>query len=258
MTHSWLKEVEELSETTGRRVYSLAALAIVAMVLVSLLVVVRPPPATSSNAAPKTIQVTGTGTVSAAPDQALLDLAVQTQAATATQATTENAADMTNAINALTALGVSKDSIQTISYSLTPVYSNPVNQSVRPTIIGYVAVNAIQVTVNDLGSVGKVLDQAISAGINEVQGLTFTLSNATLATLQKRAIQLALQDADSQAKATAATLGITIVGPISVTPGYVFQPISYNRFSAAPQAQTPIQAGTIQVSATVQVTYQFS
>jgi len=165
---------------------------------------------------------------------------------------------MTNVINALTAMGVSKDSIQTISYSLNPVYSNPANQSVPPTIIGYVAVNAIQVTLNDLGSVGKVLDQAISAGVNEVQGLTFTLSSATLATLQKQALQLALQDADNQAKATAATLGVAIVGPISVTPGYVFQPITYNRSTAAPQAQTPIQTGTIQVTATVQVTYQFS
>jgi hypothetical protein len=185
-------------------------------------------------------------------------LAVQTQASTATQATAENAAIMTNVINALTAAGVSKDSIQTISYSLTPVYSNPANQSVPPAIIGYVAVNGIQVTLNDLGSVGKVLDQAILAGVNEVQGLTFTLSSSTLATLEKQALQLALQDADNQAKATAATLGVAIVGPISVTPGYVFQPISYNRFSAAPQAQTPIQTGTLQVTATVQVTYQFS
>jgi hypothetical protein len=185
-------------------------------------------------------------------------LGVQTQASTATQATSENAAAMTNVINALTAAGVTKDLIQTISYSLNPVYSNPVNQSVPPTIIGYVAVNTIQVTISDLGSVGKVLDQAITAGVNQVQGLTFTLSSATLAMLQKQALQLALQDAENQAKATAATLGVTIIGPISVTPGYVFQPVNYSRLSATPQAQTPIQAGTLQVTATVQVTYQFS
>jgi hypothetical protein len=119
-------------------------------------------------------------------------------------------------------------------------------------------VNTIQVTISDLGSVGKVLDQAITAGVNEVQGLTFTLSSSTLAMLQKQALQLALQDADNQAKTAAATLGVTIIGPISVTPGYIFQPISYSRLSATPQAQTPIQAGTLQVSATVQVTYQFS
>ena len=248
-----------MSEIPSRRVYYLAALTIVAMVVVSSVALTRPPLAVSSSSSPKTIQVTGTGTLSAAPDQALLDLAVETQASTATLATSENAAIMTNVMNALTSAGVSNDSIQTTSYSLTPVYSNPVNQSVAPSIIGYDAVNAIQVTLSNLGSVGKVLDQAISAGANQVQGITFTLSNTALANLQKQALQLALQDADNQAKATAAALGVTIVGPISVSPGYVFQPVSYSRLNVAvPETPTPVQPGTLQVSATVQVTYQFS
>ena len=254
----WAKEVEELSEIPGRRTYYLAALAIVAMVLVSSVALTRPPAAILSNSSSKTIQVTGTGMLSAAPDQALLYLAVETRGPTATTATAENAATMTNVINALTSAGISNDSIQTTSYSLNPVYSNPVNQSVAPSIIGYDAVNAIQVTLSDLGSVGKVLDQAISAGANQVQGITFTLSNTAMAALQKHALQLALQDADNQAKATAAALGVTIVGPISVSPSYVFQPVTYSRFSAAPQAPTPVQPGTLQVTATVQVTYQFS
>ena len=248
-----------MSEIPSRRVYYLGALAIVAMVVVSSVALMRPPLAVSSSSSPKTIQVTGTGTLSAAPDQALLDLAVETQASTATLATSENAAIMTNVINTLTSVGISNDSIQTTSYSLTPVYSNPSNQSVAPSIIGYDAVNAIQVTLSNLGSVGKVLDQAISAGANQVQGITFTLSNTALASLQKQALQLALQDANNQAKATAAALGLTIVGPISVSPGYVFQPVSYSRLNVAvSETPTPVQPGTLQVSATVQVTYQFS
>jgi uncharacterized protein YggE len=228
------------------------------MVLVSSVALTRPPQTIPSNPSSKIIQVTGSGTLSAAPDEALLYLAVEAQAPTATAAISENAVAMTNVINALTSAGISKDSIQTTSYSLNPVYSNPVNQSVPPSIIAYDAVNAIQVTISDLGSVGKVLDQAVSAGANQVQGITFTLSSTTMASLQKQALQLALQDADNQAKATAATLGVTIVGPISVTPSYVFQPINYSRFIAAPQTPTPIQPGTLQVTATVSVTYQFN
>lgn len=247
-----------MSEITSRRVYYLTALAILAMVLVSSVALTRPPVTVSSTSSAKTIQVSGTGTLSAAPDQALLSLAVETRAATATLTTSENAAAMTNVINALTSAGIGKDSIQTISYSLTPVYSNPVNQSIAPSIIGYDAVNAIQITLSNLTSVGNVLDQAISAGANQVQGITFTLSNTALANLQEQALQLALQDANNQAKATAAALGVTIVGPISVSPGYVFQPVSYSRFNAAPEAPTPVQPGTLQVTATVQVTYQFS
>lgn len=228
------------------------------MVLVSAVALTRPPPTSVTSSAAKTIQVTGTGTVSASPDQAILYLGVQTQAATATQATTDNAMAMTNVITALTNAGIDKNSIQTVSYTLTPTYSNPVNQSVPPAIIGYIAINQIQVTVNDLGSIGKILDQAISAGANQVQGVSFTLSSSTLAKIQNQALQLALTDADGQAKALATTLGVTIVGPTSVTPGYEFQPTNYSRFAATPQAQTPIQTGTLQVTATVQVTYAFT
>lgn len=245
-----------MSEIAGRRIYYLTALTIIAIVLVSAVALTRPPPTSLTNSATKTIQVTGTGTVSASPDQAILYLAVQTQAATATQATSENAEAMANVIAALTSAGIDKNSIQTVSYTLTPTYSNPANQSVPPTIIGYIAVNSIQVTVNDLGSIGKILDQAISAGANEVQGVSFTLSSSTLATIQKQALQAALTDADGQAKALATTLGVTIIGPISVTPGYEFQPTNYSRFAATPQ--TPIESGTLQVTATVQVTYAFT
>jgi hypothetical protein len=248
--------LDYLSEIAGRRVYYLTALAIIAMVFVSTVVLTRPPLTSLTNSATKTIQVTGTGTVSASPDQAILDLAVQTQAATATQTTSDNAVAMANVITALTRAGIGNNSIQTVSYTLTPTYSNPVNQSVPPTIIGYIAVNAIQVTVNDLGSIGKILDQAISAGANEVEGVSFTLSSSTLATIQRQALQLALTDADGQAKAMATTLGVTIVGPISVTPGYEFQPTNYSRLAAT--AETPIQSGTLQVTATAQVTYAFT
>lgn len=225
--------------------------------MVSAVALTRPPPTSLTNPTTKTIQVTGTGTVSASPDEAILYLGVQTQAATATQATSENAAAMANVITALTSAGIDKNSIQTVSYTLTPTYSNPVNQSVAPAIIGYVAVNEIQVTVSDLNSIGKILDQAISAGANQVQGVSFTLSSSALATLQKQALQVALTDADGQAKALATTLGVSIVGPISVTPGYQFQPTNYpSRYAAT--AQTPIQSGTLQVTATVQVTYAFA
>ncbi len=252
------KEVQHVSEIASRRIYYLAAVAMVAIVLISAIAVMRPLVIRTGgdNSAAKTLQVTGTGTVSAAPEQAVLFLAVQTQSASAAQASADNAAVMTTVIQALTSVGIDKNSIETISYTLSPIYENNPNQSTPSKIVGYAARNAIQVTVTDLGKVGKVLDAAVSAGANDVQGIMFTLTSTTLATLQKQALGQAVQDADGQAKAVASSLGVTIVGPISVTPGYVFQP-NYQRFTAASQP-TPIQPGTLQVTATVQVTYQFA
>jgi uncharacterized protein YggE len=248
-----------MSEIANRRIFYLAAVAMVAIVLISAIALIRPPTTaptnlqtTSSSANPKTIQVTGTATVSSAPDTAILVLAVQTQATSATQAAADNAATMTNVLTVLGNLGIDKSSIETSSYTLMPVY----DQTTSSKLIGYSVRNAIQITLKDFSLVGKALDAAVTAGANEVQGITFTLSDSALANLQKQGLVQALQDADAQARATASNLGVSIVGPISVSPGYVFQP-NLRTYSAAAQS-TPIQPAALQVTVTVQVTYQFA
>jgi len=243
-----------MSEIVSRRFYYLAAVAMVAIVLISAITLVRPPTIQTigENATPKTIEVTGTATLSAPPDEAILILAVQTQATSATQAAADNAATMANVFAALTNLGIDKNSIETVSYSLSPVY----DQTTSSKVVGYTARNAIQITLKDFSLVGKVLDAAVSAGANEVQGIMFTLSSTALTTLREQALGQALQDANGQARAMASNLGVSIVGPISVSPGYSYQPNSLT-FNAALQP-TPIQPGTLQVTVTVQVTYQFA
>ena len=247
-----------MSEIANRRVYYLAAVAMVAIVLISAIAVIRPPAIQTigQNPAPKTLQVTGVGTVTAAPDQAVLVLGVQTQAVSATQAAGDNAAAMTKVMEALGSIGIDKNSIETVSYTLSPVYENNPDQTTPSKIVGYSAINTIQVTIQDFSLVGKAIDAAVSAGANEVQGIMFQFSNAKLATLQKQALGQAIQDADGQARTMALSLGVSIVGPISVTPGFNFQP-NYQRLSASSQP-TPIQPGTLQVTATVQVTYEFA
>jgi uncharacterized protein YggE len=247
-----------LSETATRRIYYLAAVAIVAIVLISAVATTRPVAVQTANQPPetKTLQVTGQGTVSAMPDEAFLLLAVQTQASTATQASSGNAAAMSSVMDALGNVGVGKSAIQTVSYSLMPIYENKPDQTTPPKIIGYTARNAIQVNVTDFSLVGRALDAAVKAGANEVEGVTFTLSQAVSSTIERQASQLAIQDAEVKAKAVASTLGVSLVGPISVTPGYVFQPVFQGLASSA--GQTPIQPGSLQVTATVQVTYKFA
>lgn len=247
-----------MSETASRRIYYLAAIAIVAIVLISAIAVTRPASIqpTGTTAGTKTLQVTGIGTVTAAPDQAVVLLAVRTQALTATQASADNAAIMSKVMDALIGAGVSKNSVETVSYSLTPIYESKPDQMTPPRIVGYAARNAIKVTLTDFRLVGRALDAAVSAGANEVQGIMFSFSSAAFAALQRQALQIAIQNADAEAKAMVSSLGVSIVGPISVTLGYTSQP----RFETiSPTAlQTPIQPGTLQVTATVQVTYQFS
>jgi uncharacterized protein YggE len=211
-----------MSETISKRIYYLSAIAIVALVLIGVFAAARPiivqTPGSNST---KTLQANGVGTVSATPDEVQLYLAVETQAATATQATQDNAGTMTQVMQALVNAGVSRDSISTVSYTLTPTYNSSNNDQTTPTkIIGYIARNSIQLILTNVSHVGMVLDTAVAAGANEVGGITFTFTSQTYANLQKQALQLAIQDASGQAQSMATALGVHIVAPISVTTGY--------------------------------------
>lgn len=247
-----------MSEISSRRIYYLAAVSIVAIVLISAVATTRPLSiqTNSPSNTQKTLQVMGVGTVSAQPDQAIILLAVQTQAATATQASSDNALIMSKVMDVLANIGIGKSSIETVSYSLAPIYEYKQDQTTPPKIVGYAVRNAIQVTLSDFSVVGEALDAAINAGVNEVQGVMFTLSNAALTKIEKQALQLAIQDADGKAKAVASSLGVTLLGPISVTPGYVYQPM-FEKASISGN-QTPIQPGTLQVTVNVQITYQIA
>src|SRR5208337_4748054 len=147
----------------------------------------------------KTIQVSGTGSVSAAPDEVIIYLAVQTQDTSATTAVNENAALMAKVMQAMTTLGINQSDIQTSSYTLTiqtftsttyPMQNiQSTSKSNATAAVQYVATNAIQITLTNTSLVGRALDAATNAGVNEVNGVTFTFTPQLTASLQKQAIQ---------------------------------------------------------------------
>jgi uncharacterized protein YggE len=258
----------------------ITALAILALVIVSLFAIIRPTMIVNGtgNPAQRTITVNGVGTVETAPDEAILILAVNNQAATAGQAAKDNANTTSLVIETILGLsslsqGITKDDITTIGYSLTPVYTQPdkcittpsnVPQPIScstatPQLVGYAVRNAIQVAVKDMNSIGKVLDAATWAGANEIDGISFTFTSGTYANLQKQALQKAIQDASGQAETMAAAVGVHITGVVSVNPAYVYQPYINSKVNtAAGGASTPIQTGTLQVTVNVQVVYEIS
>jgi hypothetical protein len=238
-----------MSET--KKIQYLSAIVIVALVLIGIFAASRSILQTNKSTN-KTIQVSGVGTVSANPDEVFLSLAVYTQSATATQATLDNAVAMTRVYQAPGNLGVGGNAIMTTSYSLTPILDSSNDQKSPSKVVGYSARNSIQVTLN-VNMTGVALDAAIAAGANEVLGIAFTFTSQRYSSLQKQALELAVQNAAGQAQTMASTLGVRIIGPLTVTTSYYSQP-TLERLAAT--AQTPIQTGTLQVTANVQVTYQ--
>ena len=124
-----------------------------------------------------------------------------------------------------------------------------------PTLIGYTAVNIIQVTLEDVNNVGSIIDIAVAAGANLIHNIQFTVSKDRLDDLRESAIDAAVKDAQQKADATSRSLGVRLIGPISVslTPGY--EPRPY--YEEARIAGTPITPGELEISSNVQVTYAF-
>lgn len=147
----------------------------------------------SADSPANSVTVTGSGQVSYTPNEALLDLSVVTEAATASNATRSKAAAIASVLRALEAIGVSNSSIQTRGYTLYTDYSNTYSSTSVPQILAYAVTNSLTMNLTEgsptqLGlKVGQAIDASVSAGANQVN-LQFTASNALLGQLNNQAL----------------------------------------------------------------------
>jgi len=208
---------------------------------------------------PRSIAVTGEGEVKVAPDLAVLVFAVETTAPTAAAAVADNARKSTVLTDALKKEVASAGKVSTTRYSVDPVYEQRERgaPTTPPHITGYVARNQVRAETHTIDALGKLIDAATQAGANRIDGLDFTLEQRAQA--QSDALQRAGQDARRQADAAAAALGVKLgkVLSASTAPMPIAMPRTYARVGAAmADVNTPIDAGDITVSATLQVTYE--
>src|SRR5271167_3579782 len=121
--------------------------------------------------AQRTIQVSGDGEVQAAPDLAVMSLAIETHAATAADAAARNGGLAQKVTDALKAKLGDKGKTWTGGYSLYPVYADESRPNTKPTITGYRAENTITVQTGALDLAGPLIDAAIASGANRVNSL---------------------------------------------------------------------------------------
>ncbi len=211
---------------------------------------------------PRTLAVNGEGRAKAAPDLALLSFAVETTAPTAGAAVADNAKKSAALAEAVKKKLGPKDKVYTTQYSLAPRYEQQergMASQTAPRIVGYVASNAVQVELRTIGDVGGLIDAATGAGANRVDELEFTLEEHAAA--QNEALKQAGADAKRQAEAAAAALGVTLGKVLTATTGSapIIMPKQYPRMAMAAMeadSSTPVEAGDVTVSATLQVTYE--
>jgi len=209
----------------------------------------------SSNLAPGTIVVGGTGRVAVEPDVADLQLGVSIARPTVNAARADAAAAMTSILAAVRAAGVADPDIRTTLVSVQPRYDY--RDGKPPVLTGYDLSNSVQVTVRDLAALGAVIDGSLGAGATSMDSLSFRLDDPTDA---ERAARLAaVAQARSRADVLAEAAGVSIVAVSDIVegggpgPGYP-QPKAARMMLA--DSATPVQAGTTEVSVSVTVSFR--
>ena len=203
----------------------------------------------------QTVRANGEAVIQAKPDLARIDFGVISQAATAQAAAAQNAKQLDAVLAALrAALGPSAE-IKTVSYSLHPDYRYP-KEGGKPQIVGYTVTNTVQAITSDLPGVGTLIDAATQAGATNVQRLQFTLKDEQA--VREQALAEAAGKARRSAEAMAKALGLNVLRVLTASSGGGgVVPVQRETMAmarmAADAVATPIEAGTLEVRATVNV-----
>jgi uncharacterized protein len=222
--------------------------------VLGLLVGLVSPAAAQTDEPKPQIRVTGRATLSVQPEQASVDVGVVTEAPEAKDAARLNAEKLDLVLKALRGALGSGAKLETVSYSLNPVYHYPEPRR-EPVLTGYSASNVVRVKELALDKVGEVIDLATSSGVNSVSNIAFGLRDE--AAVKARALREAAIDARAKADALADALGVQVLGILSVSEGEpdVVRPMPMYRaelaMAQADAPTTPVEAGAIEVRASV-------
>jgi uncharacterized protein len=217
----------------------------------------QPADAQAACAPGRTVEVSGSGAATAQPDRAVVRIGVETEGDTAQAALEANSRAMGQAIAAAKQAGVPAAAIQTQTVRLHARYGEAPRTAqggATRQIVGYTAVNTVQVQIDELSQLGTLLDRVVNAGANTIEGVDFEVRDpaALLDEARTAAWEDALHKAEQLAKLAGARLGeVLSIGESSRTPRPVMAASAMAKSMAV-----PIEAGTQTISAEVHVSWR--
>ncbi len=202
------------------------------------------------------IAAQGTAEVRAAPDRAVVRFGVQFDAPEAQAAQRRVSEATRGVIQGLRSLNIPESCIATDHLYLLPVY----DKKGQTRVVGYRASNLVRVELNDLAHVGPVIDAAVGAGANEVEGIQFAVADE--APFRAQALRQASEEARAKAQAIALSLGVQLGDLIEASEGateVAWPGVPARRPVAAMTfAPTPVEPGEMTIRATVTIRYSIA
>ena len=208
---------------------------------------------------PPQVVATGHGETKVASDRATVMVAVETRAKTAAEAGQMNARKLKAVQDTLTRLGVQRDQMATVQYSVTPDWRYE-NRTQR--LVGYVASNTLRLQIRKLETVGPLIDASLAAGATNINSVEFSASaiDSARRVAITAAVAQARADAEAMARAAGGSLGSLLE---MTTQDHGPRPMMQQMYARAPKAEsadaveTPMTPGEQTVMATVFARWQF-
>ncbi len=216
-----------------------------------------------------TISVNGKGEAVSIPDIATFSFSVTETGKTVKEAQDKATEKTNNALKAVKEGGIAEKDIKTLSYSINPhyeytqpsctTYGCPGGKSV---LTGYDVSQTIEVKIRDLTKAGTLFDSIGTAGVQNVNGLLFSIDNIDSVKAIARAE--AIVKAKEKAEKIAKDLGVRLVritnfydsSDDQVYPMYAREGMGADMMSVKASVAPEIPKGEQKVTATVSITYE--
>jgi uncharacterized protein YggE len=197
-----------------------------------------------------TLDVSGIGRISVAPDEATVNLATITEAQTASEAVASNAEITQAVIDAVSTL--SNHGFTTSGLGVSPMIEYGTVGHGK--IVGYRATNNVAVKTK-IGYAAQIFDAGIRAGANESSGISFGLRDET--PVREDALRLAVISAFNEARIVSKCAEVQLDGPetISIEPEggrVMYMTESLDRSAKA----TPVIPTDMTITATVRMVFR--
>ncbi len=200
----------------------------------------------------RTLSLSATGSVNVRPDTAHISVGVVSEAENARSAMDDNNQAMAKVIKSLKDKDIASRDIQTTKFAVHPRYQH--FDDGKPSVIsGYRVVNSIRITVRDIGRLGEVLDKVVSFGSNQINGISFSVSepDALMDKARVAAIKTARERAELYAKAAGTAVGDVL--KIEELESDSAPEPRFRAMTAKAEGDVPIEAGETEITVRVRV-----
>ncbi len=226
------------------------------MVILSVFLLVVTDRFWNTAATTNTVSFSGEGKVVAKPDIAKVQLSIVTEALMSKAAQDDNSKKSKTITDYLKKQNIEDKDIKTTGYNIYPQYKYR-QYGGQPQITGYQVNQSIEIKIHNLDNASNILDGVVTAGANQVNGLSFEIDKPDVLKAEARA--KAIADAKMKAGELESQVGISlgkIVNFSENTGGYpahyMLEAKSANQGGGGPS----VPAGENEITVDVTLTYQ--